>query len=138
MIYRLLFVAMLTLLLAPSAWVVAQESGEKIEPVVAEPNEKEPQADKFTFRLKNGKEFSGFLDEKAAITMLVADTKVEIPVYKVQALQFDPNDPGKATVQLRDRNSITAQIVPATIELLADWGKVSLNTSSLSTMRLAR
>jgi hypothetical protein len=97
-----------------------------------------PAADKFVFRLKNGQEFTGFLGEKASITMIVADTNVEIPVYKIQQLKFDINKPGKAFVQLRDGDSITAQFVPGIAELTADWGKLSLNTDSLASMQMSK
>jgi hypothetical protein len=136
MIHRTLFGALLLCLLNASPLLCAQENAEASAAEPAVVAAKEPAADKFTFRLKNGKEFSGFLDEKASVTMLVADTKVDIPLYKIQQLKFDINRPGAATVQLRDRDSISSQLVPAVIELVAEWGTISLNTDSISSMQL--
>jgi len=104
----------------------------------ADAPESGPSADKFVYRLKNGQEFTGFMGEKASITMIVADTNIEIPMYKIQSLKFDLNKPGKALVQLRDGDTISAQFVPTIVELTADWGKVSLNTDAISTLRMSK
>ncbi len=114
----------------------AQESGAP-EPLPTQAMETQPAADRFTIRLQQGQEFNGYLGDKAAITMVIADTKVEIPVYKIKSLKLDNSRSGKAAVQLRDGDSLIAQLVPAIIDLSAEWGEVSINTDALSSMQLS-
>ena len=131
----MVLVASLCLAVYGDVWAQQQPTKETAAPAAVEPV---PTVDTFVFRLRNGKEFKGFMGEKASFTMVVADTKVTIPAYKIQSIKFDANNVGKAFLRLRDGDSISAQIVPAVAELTADWGSLSLNTDAVASMELSK
>lgn len=86
---------------------------------------------KFNFRLRNGTEMSGYMTEQSTINLLVAGLELKVPVPLVESIRFDNNDMSRIRMQLNNGDSLSGQIMPSQLGVMADWGTLKINSQAL-------
>ncbi len=86
----------------------------------------------FAFRLSNGKELTGYTGEDAAAKIILAGNELNVPLSLVESIRFNSGNDGRVRVELSNGDSVSGQLVPGIFEVVADWGKAKINSSSLS------
>jgi hypothetical protein len=119
-----IFVATLCL-----AWLVAPLSAD--EPAA----EAIATSGSFMFRLSNGKEITGYTVDEAAAKMILAGNELKLPMNLVESIRFEAANQSRVRVELSNGDSLSGQLVPGQFEVVADWGKAKINSSSLSEIR---
>jgi hypothetical protein len=93
---------------------------------------------KFDFRLRNGKEFTGYMMEKATVNLVVAGIELNVPIPLVESMKFDDKDIGRVRMQLSNGDSLSGQFVPGQLGVMADWGTLKINNGSLDSVTRAK
>ncbi len=92
----------------------------------------------FTFRLSIGKEITGYTMDKASAKIILAGSELDVPMNLVESIRFEPANSGRVRVELSNGDSLSGQLVPGQFEVVADWGKVKINSGSLAEIQRAK
>ena len=108
-----------------------------VSPATAQDNEFVSTSGNFEFKLRNGLEFSGFMTDKSTIDLLVAGQEVKVPVPLVESIQFGEDDATRLQMQLNNGDSLSGQIMPSKLDVVAEWGTLKVNSAALAQMTRA-